>query len=382
MVVPRGASVDRPPPGEASLADVVTLGRRRAAEVSGADAEGFFLDTLAEYQWARDAAGLMPGTIDKLIKPVIEICDFFQLVPWQLEPRHLDHYFAGPGKRGRATNRKKINHIDAYFAFIEQRYAGEIHRRFGAMVESPVDTFNRPRHRGDFGLRIPPSRAALKEFFRRWRESLPASRKEAVACRNYVMAKIAYISGVRAAELCAVKVSDVHWEAGQWGRFLVDGKGARGSGPRQREAYLFEEGRELLWWYVEQVRGLFQDDSEHPAAPLWPSERLPARVALLKLPVAPAVTPSTFRRSLKGAGAEFLTGPVRELFPHLLRHACAAHNYENGMSLWEVQKLLRHIWATTTVRYLASVHADPEAAGRDASERAAQRLLLDQGNLR
>ncbi|MEU9321483.1 tyrosine-type recombinase/integrase, partial [Streptomyces sp. NPDC048295] len=99
-------------------------------------------------------------------------------------------------------------------------------------------------------------------------------------------------------------------------------------------------------------------------------------------PVAPAVTPSTFRRSLKGAGAEFLTGPVRELFPHLLRHACAAHNYENGMSLWEVQKLLGHIWATTTVRYLASVHADPEAAGRDASERAAQRLLLDQGNLR
>ncbi|MFD9428835.1 MULTISPECIES: hypothetical protein [unclassified Streptomyces] len=46
-----------------------------------------------------------------------------------------------------------------------------------------------------------------------------------------------------------------------------------------------------------------------------------------------------------------------------------------GLCTWS----WRSAW---TVRYLASVHADPEAAGRDASERAAQRLLLDQGNLR
>ncbi|MFE1882788.1 hypothetical protein [Streptomyces diastatochromogenes] len=28
------------------------------------------------------------------------------------------------------------------------------------------------------------------------------------------------------------------------------------------------------------------------------------------------------------------------LFPHLLRHACATHNYESGMPLWDVQVLL------------------------------------------
>jgi integrase/recombinase XerC len=43
---------------EPGLADVVTLQRRKAAEVSDGDEESFFLDTLAEYQWARDAAGL------------------------------------------------------------------------------------------------------------------------------------------------------------------------------------------------------------------------------------------------------------------------------------------------------------------------------------
>ncbi|WP_405810239.1 MULTISPECIES: hypothetical protein [unclassified Streptomyces] len=182
----------------------------------------------------------MPGTIDQLIKPVIEVCEYFQLVPWQLQPRHVDHYFSGPGKRARSTIRTKMNQIDGYFAFLEQRYAGEIGRRFGVLVESPVDLLNRPRRRGDFGLRIPPSRAAMKEFFCRWHRDLPSARKEAVACRNYVMAKVAYLSGVRAAELCATKITDVHWEAGQRGRFLVNGKGARGSGPRQREAYLCE----------------------------------------------------------------------------------------------------------------------------------------------
>jgi site-specific recombinase XerD len=45
---------------------------------------------------------------------------------------------------------------------------------------------------------------------------------------------------------------------------------------------------------------------------------------------------------LHTAAASYLTGPVTDLFPHLLRHACATHNYERGMSLWEVQKVLGH----------------------------------------
>jgi integrase/recombinase XerC len=370
------------------LADVVTLQRRRAAAEHAEDEEGFFADTLAEYRWARDAAGLAPSTLDQLIKPVIEVCEFHGLAPWRLMPRHLDQYFAGPGKRSRATVLQKINRIDGYFAFLEQRYAGEIARLFGAGVESPVDPFNRPRHRGDFGLRVPPSARAMSEFFARWRADLPSVRKYSVAARDYVMAKVAYLSGVRASELCGVGVNEVFWHHGQWGRFLVRGKGARGSGPRTREAYLFAEGRELLWWYVENVRGLFPDDPEHPQAPLWPSERLPA--AALNLGVdAPcnAVTPGRLREILATAGAQYLTGPVTHLHPHLLRHACATHNYERGMSLWEVQKMLGHEWTSTTVRYLSTAHADPELAGPEragaaAATRAAGRLITDTGRLR
>ena len=367
---------------ESGLADVVTLQRRRQARLSAGDEESFFIDTLSEYQWARDTAGLAPSTLSNLVKPVIEVCEYYGTVPWRLTQREVDKYFAGPGKRARSTQRAKASQIDAYFAFIEQRYAGEIMRRFGAVVESPIDPFNRPRHRGDFGLRIPPSQTAMREFFSRWRDDLPRARKYAVACRDYVMTKIAYLSGVRAAELCGVCIGDVHWEHGQWGRFLVSGKGAHGSGPRQREAYLFQEGRELLWWYVEEIRGEFGDDPGHPRAPLWPSERKPIAVAALNLPIAPAIVPSTFRKVLHTAAAAYLTGPVTDLFPHLLRHACATHNYERGMSLWEIQKVLGHDWATTTLRYMATAQADPEQANLAASSRAAQRLVMDHGNLR
>ncbi|MGH3343673.1 MAG: site-specific integrase [Carbonactinosporaceae bacterium] len=191
------------------------------------------------------------------------------------------------------------------------------------------------------------------------------------------MAKLAYISGVRASELCAVRLGDIHWELGQWGRFVVQGKGAGGSGKRERQAYLFAEGRELLWWYIAEVRGSFSDDPSDPAAPLFPSERRPRAVAALNIAVATAVQPDAFHKALKTAGELYLPGPVTCLIPHLLRHARATHPYESGMALWDVQKVLGHIWASTTVGYLSTVQADPELASLQSARRAVRRLSME-----
>ena len=360
--------------GERGLAEVAVLQRRAGAAVDQLDEHGFYLDTMAEYLWARDVAGLAATTLQGHLRPVTELCSFYELVPWRLTPRHLDQYFAGQGKRAQSTMRSKLNKIDGFFRFLEQRYRGEIARRFGAVVESPVDPFNRPVHRGDFGLRIPPSQRALAEFFTAWRSVLPGARKYPVACRDYVMAKLTYVSGVRASELCGVRVGDIHWELGQWGRFVVRGKGARGSGPRERQAYLFSEGRALLWWYIEEVRGGFGDDPNDPGAPLFPSERMPKAVAALNVAVAPEVGPDTFRKALKAAAVAHLPGPVTDLFPHLLRHACATHLYQGGMPLWDVQRVLGHVWASTTVGYLSSAHADPEMTNVQSARRATRRL--------
>ena len=145
---------------------------------------------------------------------------------------------------------------------------------------------------------------------------------------------------------------------------------------------MFEEGRALLWWWIEDVRGGFCDDPDDADAPLFPSERIPQAVSALNVPSPGiAVTPPTFRKALQAAGDRFLSGPVAHLHPHLLRHAAATHNYERGMSLWEVQKLLGHDRPTTTVSYLATAHADPETASLAAAGRAVQRLTTDKGSL-
>jgi hypothetical protein len=89
------------------LADVFSLQRRRSATIAPEDERSFYVDTLAEYQWARDAAGLMPGTIDQLVKPVIELCEYYDTVPLRLQPKQLDRYFAVRGSgRGRPCARR------------------------------------------------------------------------------------------------------------------------------------------------------------------------------------------------------------------------------------------------------------------------------------
>ncbi|GFH81498.1 hypothetical protein Sgou_61680 [Streptomyces gougerotii] len=106
---------------------------------------------------ARDVAGLAQETLDGLIKPVIEVCEFYGTVPWKLTSREVDRYFAGPGKRAQSTMRCKIGKIDRYFAFLEQRYAVEIMSRFGAVVDAPVDPFNGSAARQESPSRSPAS---------------------------------------------------------------------------------------------------------------------------------------------------------------------------------------------------------------------------------
>lgn len=149
-------SLAPPAQEDTGLADVMTLQRRAAAVADAEDEKALFQDTLAEYGWARDVAGVTPQSLAHVLSAVAEVCRFYDVVPWRLNSRLLDEYFAGPGKRSHATVRKKITHINGYFAFLEQRNRGEIARRFGIRVESPVDPFNRPRHRGDFTLRAGP----------------------------------------------------------------------------------------------------------------------------------------------------------------------------------------------------------------------------------
>ena len=174
---------------------------------------------MAEYVLARLAHGVTDGTIRGEITAVEQFLEQAGVFAWEAEPAHADR-FLGQAQRHQApeTRRGKAGAIDLFFRFLEARYRGEIHELTGRVVTSPIDACNRPRHAGDFHVRVPPSPQALAAFFASWRGELPAARKWLAAARHYAMARLAAETGLRLAELCGLRLEDLHFGTARSGR--------------------------------------------------------------------------------------------------------------------------------------------------------------------
>jgi site-specific recombinase XerD len=319
---------------------------------------------LSEYVLARLAHGVADRTIRGEITDMEQFLGWAGVPVWEIEPAHADR-FLGQRQRQAApqTRRGKAVTIDLFFRFLEARYRGEIHQLTGRVIASPVDACNRPRHSGDFQVRVPPSAAALASFFASWRDELPAARKWLAAARHYAMARLAAEVGLRLRELCWLRLEDLHFSHGPLGKIHVRmGKGSQGSGPRERLVPMLGDARPLLAWWVREVRGEFSDDWELPRSVAFPSER------------GGPIGGDTFARALAQAAAEHLRGSVTRLTPHVLRHACASRLYGEGIGLAAIQQLLGHRWLSTTVRYVHVADEAIEHAYQQAAERAAARF--------
>jgi site-specific recombinase XerD len=239
----------------------------------------------------------------------------------------------------------------------------------GHVVACPVDEVNRPRGSQDAALRIPPSESQVGMLFAGWRGELAECRKFAPAARNYAAAKLMAEVGLRAGEACQLDLDDVKWDLGRFGKLHVRlGKGARGSGPRERMVPLINGAGATLRWFVQDVWSCFDDDHARPGAPLFCSERRNADGS------AARVGNETLRAALTGAAAEHLPGWPERVTPHVLRHFCASQLYLGGMDLVAIQQALGHAWVATTMNYI-HVHATHvEDAWIAGQQRAAGRL--------
>ena len=103
------------------------------------------------------------------------------------------------------------------------------------------------------------------------------------------------------------------------------GKGARGSGPRERMVPLINKARATLEWFVEDVRGQFDADHARPGAPLLPSERKNTDGTCAR------VGAEALRAALASAAERYLPDWPGRITPHLLRHFCASQLYGSGM---------------------------------------------------
>ena len=205
----------------------------------------------------------------------------------------------------------------------------------GRVAECPVDEMNRPRGAGRAALRIPPSAVQVGVLFAGWRAELATCRKFAPAARSYAAARLMADVGLRVNEVSHLDLADVKWDLGRFGKLHVRmGKGARGSGPRERMVPLINGAGVTLRWFIQDVWSSFDDDHARPGAPLFCSERRNADGS------AARAGNETLRSDLAAAAAAYLPDWPDRVTPHVLRHFCASQLYLGGMDLVAIQETL------------------------------------------
>jgi len=352
-----------------SLAVVRDL-RVARAPVTAEDLAALQTDVLAGFVLARAAAGLSDGTIASDVVHLEQVRAWLGRPLWDMEPQDADAYF-GKVLRDTAegTRLSRAQALKTYFLFLELRHKAEIHQMTGRIVECPIDEMNRPRGRQQARLRIPPTAAQVGRLFAGWREELATCRKFAPAARNYTACRLLSEVGLRVNEACKLDLPDIKWDLGRFGKLHVrHGKGARGSGPRERMVPLINNAGQTLRWFVEDVWGQFGDDHTRPGVPLLPSERRNADGT------ASRIGDETLRSALARAAGTHLPDWPDVVTPHVLRHFCASQLYLGGMDLIAVQATLGHAWIATTMQYVHVPGTHIEDAWIAGQQRAAARL--------
>jgi integrase len=352
-----------------SLAAVHDL-REHRPQASAEELERFEVDVLAGFVLARASAGVTDGTVRGDVGHLEQVRAWFGRALWEMQPADADAYF-GRVLRGApsGTRLARSQALRTYFEFVELRHKVELHQMTGRVVGCPIDELNRPRGAKDARLRIPPRAEELAGFFTGWAKELASCRKFAPAARNYTAARLMAEVGLRVNEARHLDLADVKWELGHFGKLHVrHGKGARGSGPRERMVPLVNHADRTLRWFIQDVWGQFGDDHTRYGAPLLPSERGNADGSRGR------VGYDALRAGLAAAAAAHLPGWAGRLTPHVLRHYCASQLYLGGVDLLLIQELLGHAWIATTMRYVHVHQTRIEQAWIAGQQRAATRL--------
>jgi site-specific recombinase XerD len=352
-----------------SLAVVRDL-RVARAPVTPEDLAGLETDVLAGFVLARAAAGLSDGTIASDVVHLEQVRAWFGRPLWEMEPADADVYFGKVLREvARGTRLSRAQALKTFFVFLELRHKVEIHQMTGRVVECPIDEMNRPRGRAQSRLRIPPSAEQVDQLFVGWRQELASCRKFAPSARNYTACRLMAEVGLRVNEACQLDLGDVKWELGRFGKLHVrHGKGARGSGPRERMVPLINNAGATLRWFVQDVWAHFGGDHTRPGAPLLPSERKNTDGS------AARVGDETLRAALAAAAQKYLPDWPEVITPHVLRHFCASQLYLAGMDLLAIQATLGHAWIATTLSYVHVPGTHIEDAWLAGQHRAAHRL--------
>lgn len=145
--------------------------------------------------------------------------------------------------------------------------------------------------------------------------------------RDRALMEVAYGCGLRASELCALRMIDVNLEQG----FLR----AFGKGEKERSVPLLGQVRQRVERYIAEGRPLLDREGSHQ---LFLTRR------------GGALRREDVWRVIRKRGTLAGISQAR-LYPHILRHSFATHLLRRGMDLRTLQELLGHASIATTERY-------------------------------
>lgn len=256
---------------------------------------------------------LSPNTVESYARDLAGFRDEVRVTaPADVRAVHVSRWLRAlaDAKKSPASQARALSAVRQLFAFL---------LRSGEIATNPAVEVVGPRRRRP--LPVVPSRQEMVRIV-----EAPSSRARSVL-RDRAALELLYAAGLRASELCRLRLDELHL---QMGVVRPTGKGSK-----ERVVPIGKPALDALKAYLEGERPRLLKGRPSDFVFIGNRSRPLSRMALFKI----------VRRYAAAAGIS------RKLSPHKLRHAFATHLLQGGADLRAVQEMLGHADISTTEIY-------------------------------
>jgi site-specific recombinase XerD len=170
--------------------------------------------------------------------------------------------------------------------------------------------------------------------------------RRATGQRDRAMMLVLLDTGMRASEICALRIADYDRRSG---KLIIQ----HGKGDRTRVVYVGQATRQAIWRYIQdRLRRRDKEQTLRGSEPLFATNS------------GQALDRSQLLHMLRGCGQR---AGVAAVNVHRFRHTCAVTMLRNGANALVVQEMLGHVDMTTVRLYVKLAEVDLEQAMRLAS---------------
>ena len=348
------------PAGQLATAGLATAGQTEKEREYCAILFGLFEVHL------RGTRALSAGSLGAALGVIHQFYRAADAPPWRWTPLDLDAFLSHQVKTvdvGLSRQSQYFTYLRAFQAWLlaSPALCNEIQRRFGERPDRFVTAENAIAIKRKGKGRKRPAHAMtveqIENLFATFDERIEQARRTHSKSwnslrRDKTATMLTLLTGVRVAELTALRTTDFQSDSAypQFGEYaLVTVR--LGKGRKQRVVRVYNPLiKELMDWYLNDVRPAFLKATTKDPYILFPSER------------GNALSDTQFRDSLAAVGAE--AGISFKVCPHGLRHTYATH-MAPVIGPRALQEQLGHEHLSTTLGEY--YHPDPKKVGNEVA---------------